>query len=463
MRLSEPMHTVCIEPLESRQLLAGVTLVTHGQDGNITGFISRIADTIVERAGGSSNASRYVMTMNRNASNQVVVQSFVREIGSPDPRTTPRGEIVIRLDWSQISSGSVSTGDVASAVAGYMSRARNGLRALSELPLHLIGHSRGASLVSALAGELGKRGIWVDQTTFLDPHPVDGIGDLFGANFGDAPMRVFDNIGFADNYWRSNGDPNTFDYNGEPVNGAHEGDLNASVQQNFFVSAHIAVAAYYVGTINTSTSNGGEHPVLSVWYGSNPSRPARTDTGYAFARLGTKSRPTDGLGTMFGGSASRIATSTDGLQFPNVGDVRLLSSAFPSQGDTIRFSFKRQDRDSAQQVTISLDRDRNPWNSNARVVARRDFDATSSVETTRMNGATSRIPPNRYWVQIKITDANGQTRYDYLPRYVIVSAPSTASTPPPATPMGWGTLFSNHTIHAANVDSVITLTNFEAP
>jgi hypothetical protein len=40
------------------------------------------------------------------------------------------------------------------------------------------------------------------------------------------------NITFADNYWRTDGEVNNFDFDGEPVAGAHEGDLNSSVQQD---------------------------------------------------------------------------------------------------------------------------------------------------------------------------------------------------------------------------------------
>ena len=42
-------------------------------------------------------------------------------------------------------------------------------------PVDLIGHSRGASLNTELARKLAERGIWVDDFTSLDPHPVDGV------------------------------------------------------------------------------------------------------------------------------------------------------------------------------------------------------------------------------------------------------------------------------------------------
>ena len=47
-----------------------------------------------------------------------------------------------------------------------------GGRPLAQLPLHLIGHSRGGSVVTEMARLLGAQGVWVDQVTTLDPRPV---------------------------------------------------------------------------------------------------------------------------------------------------------------------------------------------------------------------------------------------------------------------------------------------------
>jgi len=62
---------------------------------------------------------------------------------------------------------------------------------ISELPVHLIGHSRGGSVVCELARDLGNLGIWVDQVTTLDPRPVGGL-------VGDASATIYENVLFAD-------------------------------------------------------------------------------------------------------------------------------------------------------------------------------------------------------------------------------------------------------------------------
>src|SRR5437870_2363671 len=82
-------------------------------------------------------------------------------------------EIIIRLDWSDLAGLiSTSTVDVANVVADYLLESPRTL--FLQNPIHLIGHSRGASLMTRLAQRFAQRGIWVDQFTSLDPHPVDG-------------------------------------------------------------------------------------------------------------------------------------------------------------------------------------------------------------------------------------------------------------------------------------------------
>src|SRR5438034_7879889 len=132
------------ETLERRQLLAGVTIITHGQGGSANGDVKTAADLMAERAGG---ASQFVMTVT-SVSGKAKVTSFTRDAGSPDPNTTSNGEIIIRLDWSDVSS--FTTSSIASAVADYLLTAKPTGHSLLEGELALAGPSRRASAVSNL-------------------------------------------------------------------------------------------------------------------------------------------------------------------------------------------------------------------------------------------------------------------------------------------------------------------------
>src|SRR3954464_2096490 len=84
------------ETLENRTLLSGVTLITHGQGGSAGGDVAMTADLIAERAGG---AAQYVMKVGEK-NGSVVVTSFARDADSPEHPSN--GEILIKLDWSDV-------------------------------------------------------------------------------------------------------------------------------------------------------------------------------------------------------------------------------------------------------------------------------------------------------------------------------------------------------------------------
>jgi hypothetical protein len=90
-------------------------------------------------------SSCYQISITRNGSGQYVAAATL--IGGTAPLTTDSGEIVVKLDWSTLSSNGTSTTTVAqTAVRALLATnliAEMGGRPLAELPLHLVGHSRG--------------------------------------------------------------------------------------------------------------------------------------------------------------------------------------------------------------------------------------------------------------------------------------------------------------------------------
>src|SRR5829696_4675327 len=224
-----------LEALESRRLLSGVTLITHGQGGSAGGDVAEVADLIAQRAGG---AAQYVMTLEGDAFLGARVQSFVKDAGSPSLDDIPNGEMIIKLDYSAVATIPITA--AANAVADYLLANR-----LVEQSVHLAGPSRGGSLVSNLAAKLGERDLWIDQVTYIDPVPAER---LVPGVVIDGPMRVTDNIIFADNYWRSDENLVT-GFDGQHVDGAHEGDLNSTVQLQNDGDPHVGAGAYYIATI----------------------------------------------------------------------------------------------------------------------------------------------------------------------------------------------------------------------
>ncbi len=144
------------EILDRRILFAGVTILTHGQSGNTSGWIAAAADAIQQRLGGTSAASEYSMKVDDVGNGPEVTELKLVSGNKPLEQTTA-GEAIIKLDWSDISHGSVSTQVVAQLVADYLTIPHTGFPDFTQLPFHLIGHSRGASLITALAGDLGER------------------------------------------------------------------------------------------------------------------------------------------------------------------------------------------------------------------------------------------------------------------------------------------------------------------
>jgi hypothetical protein len=415
-------HAPKLEALESRTLLASVTMLIHGHQGTTNGWVTSAADAIARRA-GEKQASQYVLKVGK-VSGDLGIKSITLEHG-PGLRKSSTGDIVIKLDWTDLDNGDYSTTEVGEAVAKYMLRSHGSMPALASLPLHLIGHSRGGSMVSAISRYLGGAGVWVDQNTFLDPVAVE---DFFGFGYDDLPLRVYSNVVFADDYWRSDGDLFDIDPDGSAIDGAHNVDLNDTVQKKHFISAHMGVTAYYHGTIDLGAKFNRDSPIADEWYGNTDSKPARDKTGYLFSQLVGGSRPRDGLSPAFGGTGDRRDPGKGLPQWSNVGDVRSSGGRVFSVGERIKLKLKVQDRDSGSMLTLFLDRDRNPYNDNyARTLRKVDLSQFNDVKAINLSGSSGGVSAGNYYVCAKITDAAGHTRFGYSRRITLESSTAAAS------------------------------------
>src|SRR6187549_3286450 len=118
---------------------AGVTIITHGFNSNVTDWIIPMAGKVGGYPGfPGTTYSCYEISITRNGSGQYVsTATFLA--GSP-PLLSDSGEIVVKLDWSTLSTGGTSTTAVAQAAVSAL-LATNlipemGGRPLAELPLH---------------------------------------------------------------------------------------------------------------------------------------------------------------------------------------------------------------------------------------------------------------------------------------------------------------------------------------
>ena len=402
------MYSDLIESLEPRALFAGVTVMATGRLGGTNGWIEYSANAIAKRLGGVDNVPRYVLPLSaKSATDLTLTAQPIVHLAGGTPQNTTSGEMILFIDYYSISwdtrYSAMSIGEKIAEVL--MTRAIDGVK-LAEVPIHLMAVSRGSAILDETARYLGKAGVWVDQETYMDPHPIYVQGDPKPA--------IYDNVAFLDNYWRTDGDLTNTISNGEYVPGAYNLEvywLNARAQG--YGTVHLAPGGWYVGTIDYNATYGGDGPIYEDWYGNTPAKPARDQTGFIYSRLGGGARPLSGVWAASGGTGTRVPAGLDGAQWANLTDLRITSSTKVNVGGAFNVRFIRQDRDSASTVTFYLDDDQNPYNNLGAQIAQKNLAQVNGIATENMTISINGALIGSRWLCARITDAQGHTRYDY--------------------------------------------------
>lgn len=418
-----PADPCLFEPLEPRQLLAGVTVVTHGFylfGGSPMGWVDSMADGVADRADAALGSStRFDLVLNEDFS--VGHTAPKRSL----PSTNSSAEIVIGFDWTAHSGDTTSTPRIAQALAATLLNTSYwgflGLTGtIAELPIHFVGHSRGGSLVGELARLLGTSGVWVDHVTTLDPHPAREIG------YSDPDAVLYTNTIFGDNYRQTNSYPT-----GASVAGAFEDNLTGASP----TVGHSDVHAFYHGTVKTGAGSDGDGTTIyASWYSSDPWPGVRADTGFRWSLIGGGDRmdevpgvssPRDGLWSGIGGQGGRSAFSPGeltGAVWSNVTGVTLDTGSALEAGRSVTSRLWYMDHDSDVYVQFYLDSDRNPYNSSpvygvgsGQTLAKSDLESWASTWTVPHVSGT-------FFLMAVIADGV-HTRYAHLPGAVTITEP----------------------------------------
>jgi len=426
---------------------AGVTLITHGFMGDVDEWIVPMAGKITEyyRFPGSTSSCYEIYFVENAQGNYVPAQ---RRFGGIPATNTLSGEIIVKLDWSQLA-GSIlggvaySTTNIAPAFASALLSTNFipelGGRALAEMPLHLIGHSRGGSMMCEITRILGAQGVWVDHLTTLDPHPLnnDGFDDSIITSVVDGPALAYVNVLFADNYYQPNNSIFGFDPSGKHMVGAYNRYL--SNLTGGYGQAHSDVHLWYHGTIDLVTPATDTQATITAaerqsWW--TVQEGAGVYAGFHWSLLGRGDRlsPAEpagaGTGSVRDGynkiwdfgagvDSNRYALPSNNGLWPNLIRLNLTSTNVVAVGATNHLTYLYQYGAASEPtclIELYLDDDLNPFNGNLGIIAQHERASTgiTGIGTGSIQWIPNaqNVPPGTYAIYGRIT-ANGRQRYLY--------------------------------------------------
>ena len=431
----------------------GVTIITHGFNGD-AGWLYGMAKAVQENIVDGYSLKNEDAPIYKIAVTALIEDGFTSSLTVRLTEYSSGNEVtwdsikathpILILDWTDVDGWPLlySTQQIASVVTTALLNNNNNLLSA---PIHLIGHSRGGSLIGSLAEDLGQKGIWVDQTTFLDPHPTmnaNPFNNDWGQNTG---MTVPWNVVFADNYYQVGG---VSWPNGGDVYGATSIELQDPVLYNgsategygmFGGGAHSDVHLWYHGTIPKDISDGfsdgqetitGTGTEASTWYLSGNFVATSVDVafdretmGYYYSLVEGGTRPGSGLSTSFGGDVVRGGAIESNNGWANIGYITNndIGKTSYTVEDTLNLSYYYDSyNDSNATISFFLDDDCNPYNNdnNNKVTSIGDpfsvsFSGTTKRETS-LSFTSNNVGQNQY-VLAKISTTIGNVRYSYMP------------------------------------------------
>jgi len=338
-------------PMRAVFASSGLTIITHGfqppapvSNGALPNWVNEMGNAILNRI--DVRLPIYRVRFDKDSKN-VVLQDGKSRIDM-----TATGGAIVLLDW--VGSSNEFLDFKTQFVADKFFDFLRGQSAIFDLPIHLVGHSRGASVNARIAYRLAEMGILIEQITTIDPHPVTGtVAD-------DWKPVTYINTLFADNYYRTL-DSSLLNPIGYPVPGAFNVNLDGIVTGG---KEHEKTHTYYHGTIDHGIDFVDGQSVLASWYElTDP----RDETGYSLSRLANErlNRERSGINQYLSGEngkGSRVILDSGAHFWPNAGFFQ--RSGVPTSvivGQSIDFKYYYSDRRSSPQVKFYLDSDVNPY------------------------------------------------------------------------------------------------------
>ncbi len=443
---------------------AGATVIVHGwdPDGNQPAWMTSMADAIITRAGGGQTGTITVTGTTGSLTATCDPWSF-------DLSTQTNGEIVVLVNWTAVANHlttSITAQEVAAAVVPKLYQSQNSQPAVAELPIHLIGHSRGGGMVFEIARLLGEQGIDVEHLTALDPHPLTAsdpqpiAGDVI-----DTPIELYENVLFADCYYQDfeapTGEyvPGAFNRQWSEMTGGYHNETGYTYTigaTTFDFSNHLNTILAYHGTIDLTTPvTNGEATLTQTerdnWFNTYESE--GDIEGFYYSRILRGDRTSTDVPVIGGdkvadgfhyafteGYGARATQNWTTATWPNVLKTELMRS-----GTTIEPGFQLVDENetfivkyyyrsyaTAPDITLYVDTDRNPYNdNNAGTITTETLVNTGSSFTQNTNiwSVTGLVPGTSYYVYAEITTGT-ETRYAYLQYELELAAPPTIISQP---------------------------------